>query len=44
MRQILYKLLKTKVVKMSELGLSTMLMKTQWVRLTLHDVDEKKSG
>jgi hypothetical protein len=35
-------LLKTNIEKMSVFRLATMLMKTNWLSIALHDVDEKK--
>jgi hypothetical protein len=42
MRPIFCKLLKTNIEKMSVFRLSIMLMKTQELRHSLHDVDENK--
>jgi len=44
MRLIFPNLLKTHVEKMSVFRLSTMLMKTNEIASSLHDVDEKKGG
>jgi len=44
MRQNLCKLLKTHVDKISDFRLSTMIMKTNELRMFLHDVDENRTS